>query len=114
MLHLAVLRQVIVRLQLLRVLLHQPEDRLFRLLALLLGLHPAFFDHALDQLVDELVEFLGFAFAPVLEPLIEQALGNTSHLDELFENGLTQRVESVRVAHVLKAVAEAALQEELG
>ena len=76
--------------------------------------HPSFFDHFPDQLIDELVEFLGVAFTPVFEPLVKQALRNAAHLDQLLDDRLTQGINSVWIAHIAKAVLKTALKEELG
>src|SRR4051812_21084619 len=82
-------------------------------LALLLRLNPSFFDHAADQLVDEIVQFLGVAFRTIRHPLLQQALRDASHFNQLLEDGLTERIEIMRVAHLAKPVLESALEKEL-
>ena len=71
---------------------------------LLLRLNPSFFDHAPDQLVDQIVQFLGVAFRTVRHPLLQEAFGNASHFDQLLEDCLPERIEIMRVAHFAKAV----------
>src|SRR2546422_100422 len=81
---------------------------------LLICSHPTFFDHLPNQLIDELVEFFGFTFRSVFKPLIEQALRNATHPDQLLDNRLPQGFERVWITDIAKAVLETALKEELG
>jgi hypothetical protein len=44
--------------------------------------------------------------------LLEQAFWNPAHFDKSFHDSLAQRIEIMRTAYVLKAVAKATLEEE--
>src|SRR5213594_3316241 len=81
---------------------------------LLIGSHPPFFDHLPNQLIDELVEFFGFTFSSVFKPLIEQAPGNATHLNQFLDNRLLQGIKRVWISYIAKAVLKAALKQELG
>ena len=78
-----------------------------------LSLDPSFFHETADDLVDELVELLRIALAAIVQPLLQQALGNLPHLHEFFDDRLPQRFEVVRITDIAKTVLEAALKKEL-
>jgi len=83
-------------------------------LAPLLGLQPAFLDHSLDQLIDELVQLLRFFGGPVFHPFTIGRLRNAAQLHQLFDDLLFQSLEALRITGSWIAVLEAALQKEVG
>src|SRR5215468_7642042 len=78
-----------------------------------LCLNPPFFNQPADQLLNEVIEFLRFAFAAICHPLLEQALRNPAHFNELLDDGLPQGIKIVWIADIAESILKPALKKEL-
>ena len=76
-------------------------------------LNPSFFDHAPDQLIDQLIQFFRIPLRSIVQPLLIQLFGNPAHFDQLFDDRLlADASRSCGLLDIRIAVLETALEKE--